>query len=117
MAQLLYDLGIEDDDQFLSIHGPLQPTPPGTVSSISVPWPPMVPLPPKKSWDPPQFSLYAPLPLCLTAAPPPVAALAARSRATTPTLSNKEITSQTVTNYLIGPHDMEMIYMSHDPYG
>jgi len=32
-------------------------------------------------------------------------------------LSNRDLTSQTVTAYLVGPHNMEMIYMSRDPYG
>jgi hypothetical protein len=117
-AQLLYDLGIEDEDQFVSIHGPLVYSPPGTVTAISIPWPPMLPMvPSKKSWDPPPFSLCAPLPLRLTAAPAPVAARAARTRAGPPPISNRELTAQTVTNYLIGPQDMEMIYMSDDPYG
>jgi hypothetical protein len=52
----------------------------------------------------------------MTDAPTPLTARAAQTCATLTTLTNRELTSQTVINYLIGPHDMEMIYLSNDPY-
>ena len=117
-AQLLYDLGIEAEDDSVSIHGPLQPTPQGTITPITVPWPPLPPTSlPKKVWDTLSSSLYAPLPLQLTDAPTPITARAAKTRVTHTPLSNRDLTSQTVTAYLIGPHNMDMIYMSSDPYG
>jgi hypothetical protein len=117
-AQLLYNLGIELEEEHVSLHGPLQPSTPGKITPVTVPWPPTSHLPPKKSWDPPPpQSLYAHLPLRMTAAPTPITARAARTRATNLPLSNKDLTSQTVTNYHIGPRDMEMIYMSPNPYG
>ena len=42
-AQLLYDLGIEAEDEPVSIHGPLQLTPQGTITNITIPWPPLPP--------------------------------------------------------------------------
>jgi hypothetical protein len=115
-AQLLYDLGIEAEDESVNIHGPLQLTPQGTITPITIPWPPLPPSS-KKIWDSPSSSLYAPLPLRLTDAPAPITARAARTRVTPTPLSNRDLTSQTVTAYLIGPRDMGMIYMSPDPYG
>jgi hypothetical protein len=53
----------------------------------------------------------------MTAAPSPITARAARARATNTPVSTKDLTSQTVLDYLIGPRDMEMIYMSPDPHG
>ena len=68
-AQLLYDLGIEAEDELVNIHGPLQLTPQGTITPITIPWPPPPPISlPKKIWDSPSSSLYAPLPLRLTGA-------------------------------------------------
>jgi hypothetical protein len=116
-GQLLYDLGIEAEDKSVSIHGPLQPTPQGTIIPITIPWPPLPPRSlPKKVWHPPPSVLYAPLPLRLTDAPNSHNARAARTRVTPTPLSNRDLTSQTVTAYLIGPHDMDMIYMSTHPY-
>jgi hypothetical protein len=64
VAQLLYDLGIEAEDESVSIHGPLQLTPQGTITPITIPWPPISPSSlPKKVWESPSSSLYAPLPL------------------------------------------------------
>ena len=42
-AQLLYDLGLEADTEFMTSLDHLQPTPPGTVTPITVPWPPPQP--------------------------------------------------------------------------
>jgi hypothetical protein len=53
----------------------------------------------------------------MTDTPIPITAQAARTRTNTTPLSNKEMTSITVTEYLIGPHDMAHIYISPDPYG
>jgi hypothetical protein len=117
-AQLLYDLGLEVENDFISLDGPLQPVPEGTIEPITVPWPPTPPATPtKKTWQPPSFSLYAPLPLQITADPQLIVAKAARKSAPRPSLSNRALTLLTVTDYLIGPHDMEMIYLSPDPYG
>jgi hypothetical protein len=63
-AQLLYDLGIEAKNESVSIHGPLQLTPKGTITPIALPWSPLPPSSlPKKVWESPSSSLYAPLPL------------------------------------------------------
>jgi hypothetical protein len=51
------------------------------------------------------------------AAPPPLTAHAARAKVETPPLTNKGLTATTVTDYLIGPHDMELVHLSPDPYG
>jgi hypothetical protein len=74
-AQLLYDLGLEAETEPMTDSGPVQPIPPGTVTPITVPWPP----PPTqlltkgfdndKLWTPPPRSLYAPLPLRVTSIP------------------------------------------------
>jgi hypothetical protein len=53
----------------------------------------------------------------MTDAPTQITARAARTQVTPTPLSNRDLTSQTVTAYLIGPRDMDMIYMSPDPYG
>ena len=70
-----------------------------------------------KVWDTSTSVLYAPLPLRLTDTPTSHSAKAARTQITPTPLSNRDLTSQAVTTYLIGPHDMDMIYMSPDPYG
>jgi len=117
-AQLLYDLGIEAEDESVSIHGPLQLTPQGTITTITIPWPPLPQSSlPKKVWDTPPSVFYTPLPLQLADAPTPITARAAWTWVTPTPLSNRDHTSQTVTAYLIGPRDMDMIYMSPDPYG
>jgi hypothetical protein len=48
-----------------------------------------------------------------------IAAKAARVRSPVPgpKSTQKQIASEVVTEYLIGPRDMELIYMSPDPYG
>ena len=50
-------------------------------------------------------------------APTPLVARAARTRLNQPKLSGKALADATVTKYLIGPHDMAVIYLSPDPYG
>ncbi len=113
VAQLLYDLGLEAEISFITHNGPLHPTPAGTISPIAVPWPPSFPVPHKLSKQPP-FSLLAPLPLRLTATPNVIAASAAWVQVPD---NGKTLVLGIVTEYLIGPHDAAMIYMSPDPYG
>jgi hypothetical protein len=112
-AQPLFDLGLEAETSFVGHDGPLHPTPIGTIEPITVPWPPSLPVHHKLSTLPP-LSILAPLPLRLTAAPNVIAAAAARVRFTP---DARTLTSDVVTEYLIGPHDMATIYMSPDPYG
>jgi hypothetical protein len=115
---LLYDLGLEAELDFISMDGPLHLTPIGTISPITVRWPPMHSTsPPKKLWNSPPLSLYAPLPLCMTAEPTPLAARAACTHVQRSTQSNRKLTSDTVMEYLICHHDMAMICLSNDPYG
>ncbi len=116
-AQLLYDLGLEAETKFVSIDGPLHPPIKGWVTPITVPWPPVAQTPLKKIWQAPPLSLITPLPLRLTEAPPSITARAARTCVNNTPLTNNNLTSQMVTKYLIGPHDMELIYLSPDPYG
>jgi hypothetical protein len=63
------------------------------------------------------LALYAPLPLCITDCPSIVAAKAARTTTSSGQLSGKELAAAVVEQYLIGPRNMEIIYMSSDPYG
>jgi hypothetical protein len=53
----------------------------------------------------------------MTAEPTTIAAQVACTQVPHSKLSTRALTSATVTEYLIGPHDMEMIYLSLDPYG
>ncbi len=118
-AQLLYDLGLEADSDFTSLDVPPQLTPPGTIAPITIPWPPIAPQCFKKEWTAPPMCLYAPLPLQVTAEPTMIAARAARlsrERHSPPKLK-KEIAADVVTEYLIRASDLEMIYISPDPYG
>jgi hypothetical protein len=116
-AQLLYNLGLEAENKFVSIDGPLHPPIKGSGTPITVPWPPVAQTPLKKTWQAPPLSLITLLPLRLTEAPPSITARAARTRVNDTPLTNNDLTSQTVTEYLIGPRDMELIYLSPDPYG
>ena len=111
-AQIFFDLGLEAETSFVGHDGPLHTTPIGTITPITVPWPPSLPVHDKLS-KPPPFSILAPLPLRLTAAPNVIAAAAARVRSTP---NARTLVSDVVTKYLIGPHDMATIYMSPDPY-
>jgi hypothetical protein len=116
-AQLLYNLGLEAESDFISIEGPLVYVPKKTIVQITIPWPPLPGIVYKNVWTPPQLCLFALLPLQMTDTPIPITAWAARTRTDATPLSNKELTSITVTEYLIGPHDMAHIYLSSDPYG
>jgi len=112
-AQLLFDLGLEAETSFIGHDAPLYTTPIGTITPITVPWPPSLPVD-HNLLTPPPFSILAPLPLRLTAVPNIFAAAAARVRFTP---DARTLVSDVVTEYLIGPHDMATIYMSPDPYG
>jgi hypothetical protein len=58
-VQLLYDLGLEDDDEAI-LPFPAEPT----NSIASAPWPPIFPsMPLKEKWSPPPLSCATPLPL------------------------------------------------------
>ena len=57
-AQLLYDLGIEAEDESVNIHGPLQLTPQGTITPITIPWPPPPELSPEEDLG---FTVIQPL--------------------------------------------------------
>ncbi len=78
-AQLLYDLGLEADSEYASHDSPLPPTPAGSITPVTVPWPPLAPkcIGNGQSWAAPLISLFAPLPLQITDAPNMVAARAA----------------------------------------
>jgi hypothetical protein len=106
-AQLLYDLGLESESEFVSIDG-VPPT---------APWPP--PLSSrqtcsKSSWCCPPKSLRTPLPLRITAAPHSVGARAARVKSRP--LSKKELAAEVVREYAIGSDDMATVYISPDPF-
>jgi hypothetical protein len=112
-AQLLYDLGLEAETSFVTHDGPLHPTPADMINLIAVPWPPSFQVPHKLS-KPPPFSLLAPLPPRLMAIPNVIAASTARVQVPD---NGKTLVLNIVTEYLNGPHDMAMIYMSPNPYG
>jgi hypothetical protein len=120
-AQLLYDLGIESDTEYVSLNGTLHPTLMGTIKPFTVTWPPTSIIPPSKlkcSWDTPPLALYAPLPLGITDNPNILTAKAAQTQLPPPPkLRGKDLAMEVVHQYLIGPRDMEMIYMLADPYG
>ena len=109
-AQLLYDLGLEADSDFVSLDGPLVPTPVGTPVQTApkdrIDWP-----------APPSMAFNAPLPLRVTDTPHTYAVRAARAKITKEQLTGKALAAEVVTDFLIGPRDMEMIYMWSDPYG
>ena len=115
-AHLLYDLGLDAEDESMTVTGPLHhPTPIGTVAPVSVKWPHMH----SKKIFPPPISLLSPLPLRVTTPPDPniIAARATRLRSRDDNKSKKQIAADVVTEYLIGPDDMAMIYVSPDPFG
>ena len=105
---------------------PVLPTPPGTVSPITVSWPPPLPAPLHKGldkdnvWTPPPRSLYAPLPLRVTplpdAAHTPHSANARAARLQSRATTQKKTAAEVVSHYLINSDDMAMIYVSPDPY-
>jgi hypothetical protein len=115
--KLLYNLGLKAITDFVFLDGPLHPTPIGTISPVLVLWPPPQSKPTKaKHWLPPPASLYAPLPLGMTAEPTTISAQAACTQIPCSKLSNCALTLATVMEYLIRPHNMEMIYLSLDQY-
>jgi hypothetical protein len=113
-AQLLYDLGLEPDDDDTSET---------TTNVLAALWPP---LNNKKLssaiWKVPPLSRMPPLPLRETSAPRAWMAAAALTCVTTSnnriltTKARRQTPSDIVTEYLIGKHDMATIYMSPDPY-
>jgi hypothetical protein len=119
-AQLLYDLGLEAETESMTVDGPLHPTPIGTVSPISVTWPPMPPVFTQhhKPFPTPPMCLMTPLPLRVTDTPSQniIAARAARVRSTNTTNSKKQLAADVVAEYLIGVDDMAMVYVSPDPF-
>jgi hypothetical protein len=118
-AQLLYDLGLEAETEFMSCQGPLHPTTPGTITPVSVLWPPLQPgtILNAKTWKTLPLSLYAPLPLQVTETPHTVGARAARARSPEDHRSKKDLAAKVVSQYLIGTSNMAMIYVSPDLYG
>jgi len=70
-AQLLYDLSLEAETDSMMVDGPLHPTPIGTISPISVKWPPMPPAATQhhKPFPTPPMCLMTPLPLRVTDTP------------------------------------------------
>jgi hypothetical protein len=119
-AQLLYDLGLEAETEPMTPLGPLHPTPIGNITPISVKWPPMSTIGTTcKRIFPPPLSLLTPLPLRVTDTPPQnsVAARAARVNSKDSYKSKKQIAADVVSEYLIGPGDMAIVYVSPDPFG
>ena len=125
-AQLLYDLGLEAETEPMMNSDPVLPIPPGTVTPITVPWPPPLTqlltkgFDDNKLWTYPPRSLYAPLPLRVTSIPDTartphtVNARAARLQSRPDT--QKKTAAEVVSHYLINSEDMSMIYVSPDPY-
>jgi hypothetical protein len=116
-TQLLNNLGLEANQDFVSINGPVLQPLVGLISPITVAWPPLADTTSTKTWECPRPSLFVPLPLRVTEAPNVLTAAAARIHKPAKPLSGKDLASEVVTQYLIGPHDMEHIYMSSDLYG
>jgi hypothetical protein len=117
-AQLLYDLGLEVETESMTMTGPLHLTPIGTVAPVLVKWPPMPPIgnDPTQLF-PPAISILFPLPLRITNTPHAIAARAARVKSKDDNKTKKQIAADVVAEYLIGSHDMAMIYVSPDPFG
>ncbi len=114
-AQLLYDLGLEaDDDSHITV-GTTDSADDNHIRLLLVPLPP---LPPHKwselTWCVPPLSCITPLSLWETELPWPIVAAAAQVR----TLPNAtpQTASDMVSDYNITRNDMAMIYMSPDPY-
>jgi hypothetical protein len=116
-AQLFYDLRLEADTKSATMADYPCTPPVGSISPITVAWPPLCRDAPDKLWACPLACLFVLLPLRLTETPHVIAAAAARLHKLDNPKSKREIASEVVTQYLIGPHDMEMIYMLLDPYG
>jgi hypothetical protein len=113
-AQLLYDLGLEADELDISLSDNLPntalmspcPSPPP-----SVPWPPLYDQHTTLSkWDVPPRPRMLPLPLRETAIPRPIAAAAARVRASVGP------DSTIASEFNVTKEDMAIVYMSQDPF-
>jgi hypothetical protein len=115
-AQLLYDPGLEADMDPTSIDEPIASPPVGNISPITVPWLPLCDVCNNKKWSPPPLCLHLPLPFWVTATPNSIAAKAARVMKPEPPPCKRTLASAIVTDYIIGPHNMEVVYMSSDPY-
>ena len=115
VAQLLYDLGLEADDDSHIMVDTTDSAEENHIQVLLAPWPP---LPPHKlsqlTWCVPPLSCITPLPLREMELPRPNAATAARIRS----LPNAtpRTASDMVSEYNIMRNDMTMIYMSPDPY-
>ncbi len=121
--QLLYDLGLEDDDKAILLF-PAEPT----NSIASTPWLPISPsMPLKEKWSPPPLSHATSLPLRELSAPRPLMAAVAIMHTINTTFPNYGVPVvaawvnalsplEIVSEFLIGKHDMATIYMSPDPY-
>jgi hypothetical protein len=114
--KLLYNLGLEAKQDFVSINGPVLQPPVGLVSPVTVAWPPLADATSAKTWECPR-SLFVPLLLRVTEAPNVLVAAVACIHTLAKQLSRKDLASVVVTQYLIRPHDMEHIYMSPNPFG
>jgi hypothetical protein len=117
VAQLLYNLGLKAETKPATMADSHTIPPVGLISPIAIAWPPLCGDTPDKLRACPLACLYAPLPLWITNSQNVIAAAAARVHKPANPKSRKEIASKVVTQYVIGPHDMEMIYMSSNPYG
>ena len=110
----------------MTFSSPVLPTPPGTVSPITVSWPPPLTAPLNNGldkdnvWTPPPRSLYASLPLRVTplpdAAHTPHTVNARAARLQSHATTQKKTAAEVVSDYLINSEDMAMIYVSLDPY-
>ena len=139
-AQLLYDLGLEVDDNAASDNAP----PELATTLAPIPWPPMKPLDTTSKWDIPSICRLSPLPLRESATPfrptlhRPVTAAAARVTCDAKSIHDEplinedlfantslrgmvtrtraSLASELVSEYLITKKDISPIYMSPCPY-
>jgi hypothetical protein len=122
-AQLLYNHGLDDDDK-ATLPFPAEPN-----NSIApAPWPPLsLSMPLKDKWSPPPISCATPLPLRELSAPQPITAAAMMTHTINTNLSNYSVPAvaarlktltplEIVLEFMIGKHNMAMVYMSPDPY-
>ena len=118
-AQLIYDLGLEaEDDVALPSDSSAPDSSAATANPIAIlpaPWPPLPPLKTSASkWPLPPRCLTLPLPLRETAFTRPIYAAAARVQL--PPEAPPPTASDIVFEYNIVREDMAMVYMSPDPY-
>ncbi len=110
VAQLLYDLGITEEDTTEAVTDMEQ-----DVQSMVVPWPPMAPIVKSKdSWALPPRSLQLHLPLrVFSEAPPrPFPARAARAHS----WKQSNIAAELVDTFKIGKEDLSVLHMSPTLY-